>query len=301
MHLQSIDLSDIFTGRLISEIPQALTALCNSLIDLPALHTVDLSDNAFGGRSVQPMVPYLSSSYKTLRVLKLNNNGLGPEGGQVIAEALYASAHAAKDAGVQPKLEVIICGRNRLQSESAPYWGKAFSEFGPSIREIRMFQNGIRMEGIQAIALGLRPCTGLQRLDLQDNTATEKGSRAIASSLKSWKELVELNLSDCLLRPKGGMRIMEELGKGYNTELKELKVQSDELDDRSVELLTKAVTSCLKKLDTIEWNGNRSDPEDAALQGLKAALEANGFEDALDEIDDIEEVSSTILPDCCGN
>lgn len=48
-----------------------------------------------------------------------------------------------------------------------------------------MPQNGIRMEGIEAIVGGLRKNAELQWLDLQDNTATEKGSRAIAKSLPS--------------------------------------------------------------------------------------------------------------------
>ena len=49
------DFSDIFTGRLISEIPQSLRSLCTSLLFLPNLASLDLSDNAFGGRSVEPM------------------------------------------------------------------------------------------------------------------------------------------------------------------------------------------------------------------------------------------------------
>ena len=48
-----------------------------------------------------------------------------------------------------------------------------------------MPQNGIRMEGIEAIVKGLRSNPDLEVLDLQDNTATEKGSRAIAASLPS--------------------------------------------------------------------------------------------------------------------
>lgn len=53
--LQAADFSDIFTGRLISEIPQALRSLCTSLLHLTHLTSLDLSDNAFGGRSVEPM------------------------------------------------------------------------------------------------------------------------------------------------------------------------------------------------------------------------------------------------------
>lgn len=46
-----------------------------------------------------------------------------------------------------------------------------------------MPQNGIRMEGIEAIVKALRLNVDLEVLDLQDNTATERGSRAISKSL----------------------------------------------------------------------------------------------------------------------
>ncbi|KIO15874.1 hypothetical protein M407DRAFT_34512 [Tulasnella calospora MUT 4182] len=72
--LKVADLSDIFTGRLISEIPQALSAVCDALITVPSLVELNLSDNAFGGRSADPMVPFLTQ-HRTFSVLKLNNNG----------------------------------------------------------------------------------------------------------------------------------------------------------------------------------------------------------------------------------
>lgn len=53
--MQVADFSDIFTGRLISEIPDSLRFLCTSLLHLPNLVSLDLSDNAFGGRSAEPM------------------------------------------------------------------------------------------------------------------------------------------------------------------------------------------------------------------------------------------------------
>ena len=76
-------------------------------------------------------------------------------------------------------------GRNRLENGSAPAFAKAFAAL-QTLREVRMPQNGIRMEGIEQIVTGLQQCKELQHLDLQDNTATEKGSRAIAKSLPSY-------------------------------------------------------------------------------------------------------------------
>lgn len=76
-------------------------------------------------------------------------------------------------------------GRNRLENGSSQAFADAFAALG-SLVEVRMPQNGIRMEGIEAIVKGLRANPDLETLDLQDNTATEKGSRAIAASLPSF-------------------------------------------------------------------------------------------------------------------
>ena len=57
---QVVNLSDIFTGRLITEIPPSLVSLCSSLLRVSSLTSLDLSDNAFGGRSVEPMYVYFS-------------------------------------------------------------------------------------------------------------------------------------------------------------------------------------------------------------------------------------------------
>jgi Ran GTPase-activating protein 1 len=47
-NLKTVKCSDMFTGRLKSEIPLALEALVKALETQKSLHEVDLSDNAFG-------------------------------------------------------------------------------------------------------------------------------------------------------------------------------------------------------------------------------------------------------------
>lgn len=231
------------------------------------------------------MVKFLTQN-NTFKTLRLTNNGMGPTGGSVIAQAILQNAEST----TEPKITTVICGRNRLENGSAPLFADAYAALGPSLKEVRMVQNGIRMEGIAALARGLRKCPNLEVLDLQDNTAAVVGSRAIASSLKYWPKLKHLNLSDCLLRPKGALLIMEALKEGHNTELESLKLQSDEVDAKAVEVLADAVKLHLKKLSVVELNGNRVEPDDEAMNKLREALEANGFEDAIDEIDDVEEV-----------
>lgn len=281
LFIQVVDLADIFTGRLISEIPQALSALCNALSEHTSLVELDLSDNAFGGRCADALVPFLQSNTH-FQIFKLNNNGLGPWGGSVIAKALLDNAAKCEKEGKESSLNVIVCGRNRLENGSAPDWAEAFGKHR-NLKEVKMPQNGIRMEGIQALAEGLSNCRELEHLDLQDNTATKTGTRAIVKHLCSWPNLKHLNLSDCLLGSAGGIALATSLSLGSNPKLESLKLQYGEMDKRAVELLSIAISQHLKELTVLELNGNRFYEDDDCVEELKKALELWGHEEALDE------------------
>ncbi|PLW39524.1 hypothetical protein PCASD_07665 [Puccinia coronata f. sp. avenae] len=293
--LKEADLADIFTGRLISEIPQSLGSLCNSLLNLQNLTVVDLSDNAFGGRCVDVMVPFLSS-HLPLEELRLANNGLGPAGATVIADALYQLGIKAQQAGQTSRLKKIICGRNRCENGSTKSWGKAF-QVHPDLMEVRLFQNDIRNYGWDPIMSGLSHCSKLQVLDMWDNTATEKGSKAVANALPHLGALRELNLGDCLLKPRGGAMIARALKLGNNPQLEHLKLSGSEIDEEVVGLLVDYVKAFGAKLKKVELNDNYGDP-DAAVElsgtwgAMKDALDAwdNGAE--LDELDEIVERDS---------
>ncbi|GAA5843864.1 hypothetical protein JCM9279_000171 [Rhodotorula babjevae] len=286
--LETADFSDVFTGRLISEIPQCLRALCTSLLTLPNLTSLDLSDNAFGGRSAEPMLEFIGNA-PALQVLKLNNNGMGPAGGAMIAGALLENAKKAEREGRKSALRVLVCGRNRLENGSSAAFAEAFSAL-TTLEEVRMPQNGIRMEGIEAIVTALRANPGLVTLDLQDNTATEKGSRAIAQSLPSWPKLQNLNLSDCLLRPRGGLAIFTTLSSGSNPLLSSVKLQSNELDARAVLALARALDQHGEHVVDLELNGNYGDDgEEEQYVKVREALDKWGHGEALDELDELEE------------
>jgi Ran GTPase-activating protein 1 len=279
--IQLVDLADVFTGRLISEIPQALSALCDALKDHTSLVELDLSDNAFGGRCADAMVPFLTTNTH-FQNFRLNNNGLGPIGGKIIADALSANADLCTSQGKASSLRVVICGRNRLENGSAKNWARAFEKHG-KLREVRMIQNGIRMEGIADIARGLAKNPTLEVLDLQDNTATRSGTRALVEVLPSWPALRILNLSDCLLSAAGGISLGMALSSGTNPKLEELRLQYGEFDKRTVELLSTAIAQHLRALTILELNGNKFDAEDECVEKLREALAVHGHEDALDE------------------
>lgn len=278
--LKVADFADIFTGRLISEIPFALTAICDVLKDTKTLVELDLSDNAFGGRCVDPIVPFLIHN-RNFQVLKLNNNGLGPSGGNILANALTESARLSKVEGKKSNLRTFICGRNRLEDGSADAWAEVFSAHGTLV-EVRMPQNGIRMTGMSSLARGLAKCTDLEHLDFHDNTFTENGGpntglQAWTEALPSWPSLRILNLSDCVLSNIGEVPLLlETLTAGSNPNLHSLQLQNNNLENRTFALLAEAITSGLGRLMELDLQDNDQEEDDKHLEALASLLKSRG-------------------------
>jgi Ran GTPase-activating protein 1 len=290
--MQIADFADIFTGRFISEIPLALSAICDALKDKTSLVEINLSDNAFGGRSVDPMVPFLTHN-RSFQVLKLNNNGLGPAGGATIANALLESAKLSKAEGKSSNLRTVICGRNRLEDGSASAWAEAFAAHG-SLVEVRLPQNGIRMDGIASLARGLAQCPQLEHLDLQDNTFSRFGSQAMAKALVAWQGLRVLNLSDCVLADEGeGVSPMiEAIAEGFNPKLHTLQLQNNNMGTTSFALLAAGIPK-LARLMSLELQWNEVDDEDdEGLQTLLDTFKLRGGKLYLNDEDEEDEVAS---------
>ncbi|KAI4708786.1 hypothetical protein J4E89_006187 [Alternaria sp. Ai002NY15] len=304
-NLQVANLADIFTSRLLSEIPPALSHLLTSLLTLPNLHTVDLSDNAFGLNTVAPLVDFLSQ-HTPLRYLYLNNNGLGPAAGVLVADALTAlaakKAAARKDGKEVPDLELVICGRNRLENGSMGAWAKAYAA-NTGVKTIKMTQNGIRQEGIShLITNGLAHLSKLDTLDLQDNTFTAMGAKALSSAVGNWTELRELGVGDCLLSGRGGVALAAALEKGNNKKVEVLRLQFNDINAKGLAGLASASHTALPALRRVEINGNKFDEEDPSIEKLRDVLDARKEEsgenaddeeywglDELDELDDDDE------------
>ena len=299
------ELADIFTSRVLSEIPKALSALLTALLDIPTLQTVNLSDNAFGLNTQAPLVDFLSR-HVPLRHLILNNNGLGPAAGTYVADALTELAKRkleARKAGLNvPRLESVVCGRNRLENGSMEAWARAYEAHADGIRSVKMTQNGIRQEGISYLfQYGLRHAKALEVLDLQDNTFTLMASTALASVLANWPYLRELGVSDCLLSARGGLKIAKALADGRNVNIQTLRLQYNEINAEGVKHYLHAAKSTLPSLRRVELNGNKFYEDDGNVADLRELLEARKLqlgkvddpEDmwGLDELDELEEDS----------
>lgn len=288
--LQNANLADIFTGRLLNEIPEALSSLLTSILNLPNLHTINLNDNAFGLNTQAPLVAFLAA-HVPLQHLYLNNNGLGPHAGILIADALselYSKKEAARKEGqTVPDLETVICGRNRLENGSMTAWAKTFSLHN-KIKEVKMVQNGIRQEGIShLLSEGLSHATGLETLDLQDNTFTLMGAKALAKVTPIWTSIKELGIGDSLLGAKGAVLLGDALAKGTNKKLEILRLQYNDITSKGLASIAKAAKDALPALKKIELNGNKLEEEDEGIIALQELLEERkeqvGGDDAVDD------------------
>lgn len=285
-----VNFSDLYTGRLNTEIPQSLQHILPALLQCPNLKIVNLSDNAFGLQTIDPIEDYLGKAVSVEHLI-LSNNGMGPFAGARIGKSLFKLAQAKKAKG-KSSLKTFICGRNRLENGSINYLAIGLRNHA-QLETVRLYQNGIRPAGIsKLISQGLSQNKNLKVLDLQDNTITTSAAIPLAQSLGSWEKLVELNLNDCLLKPKGSLVLVDHLHDGtVKNDFSVLKLQYNELEADSLEKLVHVVTKKLPNLKVLELNGNRFEEDSEHVEALTGVFEERGFGE-LDELDDLEEVDS---------
>lgn len=276
--------SDMFTGRLRSEIPPALRSLGAGIMTAGAhLVEIDLSDNAFGPDGVKAVRELLESpSCYTLREMRFNNNGLGI-GGKLMAEALITCHQKSSKEGKPLALKVFIAGRNRLENPGAIALAEAFKTIA-TLEEIAIPQNGINHEGIAALARAVQHNHNLKILNLNDNTFTAKGAVHMAKAIKNLSKLEVVNFGDCLVRSEGAEAIAESLREGVPS-LKELNLSFGEIK-------REAAVSVAESMDTkphikiLDLNGNSIGEEGIEL--IQGIMDANNHADALGTMSDDE-------------
>ncbi|KAJ7128999.1 hypothetical protein C8R43DRAFT_1240163 [Mycena crocata] len=274
--IKSANFSNIFSQRQKKEIPEALAAICDGLKSRRTLLEVDLSDNAIGAIAVASIVPLLVENTH-LRVLKINNVGMGPEAGTIVARALHLGALIQTIHKQPSNLGAIICGQSRLENGSASAWSDAFTGHS-NLAALHIPQNGIKELGLTAIARGLESCRSLRYLNVSDNTAREShldptrtdpnadAATAFANALAYWPELEYLNLSDCCLKASGTSQVIDALSKGNSLKLKALLLENASFDESFGEKLLSALGQSLPNLSTLKLSEHEGlgDPEDDA-------------------------------------
>jgi Ran GTPase-activating protein 1 len=237
--------------------------LCEALEDKQSLTELDFSHNAFGPRVLESFSKLLKSNHN-IKSLKVINNGLGITGGTIIADALQVESTNQ----TLPSITRFEAGRNRLENPGATNLAQAFKKIG-SLTALHLPQNGIRSEGISALADAISVnAANFTELNLSDNTLKTEGATAIAKSIKQMKKLKHLNLGDCLLTPEGGIAIAEAIKDSEH--LEHLDLVYNELDDDAAFAIIKAIEN-KKNLKRVELNGNEFSGK--ALAALRKALE----------------------------
>lgn len=190
-----------------------------------------------------------------------------------------------------------MCGRNRLEDGSAPKWAEAFKEHGGLV-EVRMPQNGIRMDGIVKLAEGLGACPDLEVLDLQDNTFGVEGDKAFSEALPKLPKLKFLNFSDCVLSLEDSNeeppKTIEALAEGSNPKLETLQLQNNNLTGDSIRLLADSVGEKLTGLKFLEVQWNEVEEDEEGVQTLADNLRARGGKFVITDEDEEEEEPSII-------
>ncbi|NWQ86617.1 RAGP1 protein, partial [Burhinus bistriatus] len=285
--------SDMFTGRLRSEIPPALISLGDALITAGAqLVELDLSDNAFGPDGVRGFEALLKSpTCYTLQELKLNNCGMGIGGGKILAAALKECHRKSSAQGKPLALKIFVAGRNRLENDGAAALAEAFGIIG-TLEEVHMPQNGINHPGITALAQAFAINPLLKVINLNDNTFTEKGAVAMAETLKALRQIEVINFGDCLVRSKGAVAIADAVKEGLH-KLKELNLSFCEIKRDAALTVAEAIED-KADLEKLDLNGNYLGEEGCEqlqeiLEGFNMAAVLGSLSDDEGEEEDDEE------------
>uniref|UniRef100_UPI003AAB4FB7 ran GTPase-activating protein 1b n=1 Tax=Centroberyx gerrardi TaxID=166262 RepID=UPI003AAB4FB7 len=283
--LQRCHWSDMFTGRLRSEIPTALRSLGSALMSAGArLTELDLSDNAFGPDGVKGIEQLLKSpSCHSLRELRLNNCGMGIGGGKILAAALIECHKQSSALGAPLKLRVFIAGRNRLENEGATALAQAFQLLG-SLEEVHMPQNGINHAGVTALASAMRHNPELRVLNLNDNTFTKRGALAMAQALRHLRNVQVINFGDCLVRSEGAVALTAVLREGLPV-LKELNLSFGEITEAAALVVAQTVME-KPHMEKVDLNGNCLGEE--GCEALREAMENMDKGDMLASLSDDE-------------
>uniref|UniRef100_A0A4W5KTD4 Ran GTPase activating protein 1b n=1 Tax=Hucho hucho TaxID=62062 RepID=A0A4W5KTD4_9TELE len=162
--LQSCHWSDMFTGRLRSEIPTALRSLGSALMTAGArLRELDLSDNAFGPDGVKGIETLLKSSVcHSLR-----------EGALAMAQALR---HLRT-------VQVINFGDCLVRSEGAIALSAVLREGLPTLKELNLSFGEITEAAALVLAQAVQDKPHLEKLDLNGNCLGEEGCEALKETM----------------------------------------------------------------------------------------------------------------------
>ncbi|KAI2795830.1 hypothetical protein RDWZM_004243 [Blomia tropicalis] len=233
-------LNDMFISRLKTEIPEALRLLFGGIMSSEAkIITLNLNDNAIGPVTMPQLLPFLESkSCESLRILRLNNCGLGIRGGQMLSNVLSRLEN----------LQELIIGRNRLEIDGVRDICQSLSNLS-HLEILELPQNGTKGDGIVGLTQALASNKNLKVLNLNDNVL--KGmDKLLADTVQGLKYLEVLNFGDCLLKTSGCISLMSAIQRVCTTNgvcyLREIILNGNEIGKNAVPSIKATIEQILK-------------------------------------------------------
>lgn len=236
--LRHVDLSDIIAARPEDEAKRALVAIAEGLAEAKELVSIDLSDNALGAKGIRAIGDILSGQ-TALKSLKLCNNGLAADAGEIIAANLTK---------VSPtKLRLLHFHNNLLENAGA----KALApivEASPELEDFRFTGLRVHHDGAVRISQALKVnAPSLRKLNLADNNFGSPGAVALGAALSKTKILEELILRDTALGDEGVLAVM----KGLRNVASHIRVLDLSGNDMTVES-SRALKRTLSNMPSLE-------------------------------------------------
>ena len=241
-NLTKVNYRDLFVSRLKEDLPISLKFLMESLLDKNITY-LDLSDNAFGPTAINSFNFFLEKN-KSLKELYLENNGLGPEGGEEVANSLLTNNDM--------KLSLIKINRNRLENKGAKAFSKVFEKM-ESLEHVEIFQNGIKEEGMIDIINSFGKNKNLKVIKINDNLI-KNGAKIFSEIIPTLIHLKILDISDLNLGNSNALLIFKSLSQ--LKEIEEIYSNYNEIEKRNTQEEIFNVILKMDSLKLIDIKGN---------------------------------------------
>ena len=241
-NLSSVNYRDLFVSRLKEDLPISLKYLMESLMN-KKIKFLDLSDNAFGPIAI-PSFDFFLKNAESLEHLELENNGLGPEGAEMVFNALLENDKI--------KLKTIKVNRNRLEEKGAKCLAKVIKKM-KSFEHIEMYQNGINTEGMKEVFLSLKENKNIKILKLNDNLIKDS-IKYLIEIIPELTQLKVIDISDSLIGNKSGVEFFEAISGIDNIE--EIYCNYNEIEDKNEQKKIFEFIKMNKKIKIVELKGN---------------------------------------------
>ena len=245
-NLTSVNYRDLFVSRLKEDLPISLKYLMEAISN-KKIEFLDLSDNAFGPTAI-PSFDFFLRTCTNLEVLELENNGLGPEGAEMVCNALLQNDKI--------KLKKLKINRNRLEEKGAIALSRVIEKM-KTFEHLEVFQNGISTEGMKKIFLALKENKNLKVLKINDNF-TKVALNDLITILPGLNNLQIIDISDSITESNLGNKLSIELFKALSSleNLEEIYCNYNEIISKNSQKEIFELLKQCKKLKIVQLKGN---------------------------------------------